>query len=1290
MKSFKRVISFALSVLMVVTMLSTAVTSVFADATLDAELAALSKNVYIAENFNVTGGTSGWTITAQKPGVDVTVVTPDTFYLFNDFCVSYYANYNQGINGANGEEHYTSVGDLKFAINLGVMNTSTIKYKLYYGETLLATYDTGKTITGSNTGDVQNQLGTWSQNDLRIDITVKNDAVSVYTTRLGDITWTLEGGAGTTKNVALPSGYKFSNVPITYYRQGYSSTNSANSYAVYAIKSAKPGNGYTGKEALSINFPYDTVDAFNEYLGNVDISDEAAVAEATYIKNWACTGTSAALQAGLVAIGANSGAECSHSYTYTTTATCTQDGTRTYVCGLCGDSYTEAETAFGHDESTTVDNYLSTTVCNTCGETLDQTYLGRTSNYKVVSTDLDSKSVLAFDSVEYFVSSANNDKLVLGESWSDKTFSYTLNGTAVTGKINEITFVKDGQTVHTVDTAAGNDTYEFAAAGKYTVYGTLSDVTDADGATYDNQSVVLGSVVVRNYVVSEYTPRDVKILYGKNTDLGSIVEGDVTTNAFSLTVDGEEVTTLYYGDVIKCTGWWLDYKNYTFEHEGVVYNNGYIDYAAYYDAYTHEQIGAQAAYWQGNSANADVNGKTLSQTGEWYMLATVKSLNDAGNVVVNNVYIGSFKVKTYQGEIHSHDYVGTVEEEATCTTAGSKHYTCECGEDDYYTVIPALGHNYTATVTTEPTCSTAGEKTYTCSRCDDTYTEALEIVDHDYVDGYCRFCGIREEYTAEAAEWAMSFVDADGNAIESVDTVNGEFWMVVKLTNYADYIGEMNKVMNGSAVDTTNSTYDRTIAFATTLISMNGAEVMGVRDDNNKIIYTTPYEGATLITNFDSADGMLKIVFQSDNNAGCTYSVGKTDLDANDGELFRIKLTSKLDTVGSFNIKFAETSDVVASSVALVNKPTAGEWELGTSYASELAFDARGYDTIYTMDVIEYVEPEPVGPTYVEALAVDKKNVVFESDYTIWLTVAKDVYESYETVTMVISKDLYTNKDTTGAVTGSSESTVTATGYNNSAKGYYFEYAGLAAKEIATNVTATVYAVDAEGNEYYGPEFEYSLRTYAENQINKANANANFKVMMVDFLNYGTAAQKYFVYNINDLANKNIDAFQNLATAERTLLNNKAGTEDSSYEAQISNFNLIFDNKVVIVAALSDAKFDDAKKAAVEDSWYAQITYKGIAGDDRSATIYLNDEESFAKQGKYWCVLFDGLAAKEMSTIVTIAIYNGDGEQVSNSVTYSIESYAAGKTNSSTANMPELVKAMMKFGDSDKYYFENK
>ncbi len=80
---------------------------------------------------------------------------------------------------------------------------------------------------------------------------------------------------------------------------------------------------------------------------------------------------------------------------------------------------------------------------------------------------------------------------------------------------------------------------------------------------------------------------------------------------------------------------------------------------------------------------------------------------------------------------------------ATCTTAGEKAQTCDCGAKKTEQ-IPATGHTYDkGTVTEKATCVKDGKIVYTCA-CGDSKTEILPATgQHNYMDGVCTDCGAK-------------------------------------------------------------------------------------------------------------------------------------------------------------------------------------------------------------------------------------------------------------------------------------------------------------------------------------------------------------------------------------------------------------------------------------------------------------------------------------------------------------------------------------------------------------------
>lgn len=135
---------------------------------------------------------------------------------------------------------------------------------------------------------------------------------------------------------------------------------------------------------------------------------------------------------------------------------------------------------------------------------------------------------------------------------------------------------------------------------------------------------------------------------------------------------------------------------------------------------------------------------------------------------------------TSGGETHTHSYTETVTTAATCTTAGVKTFTCECG-DKYTQSIPATGHKWdSGVVTTEPTEEKEGVRTYTCTVCGETYTETIPALDHEHsyvsnvVAPTCTEQGYTEHVCACGDSYKDTYVDATGhNYVDGVCSVCG-------------------------------------------------------------------------------------------------------------------------------------------------------------------------------------------------------------------------------------------------------------------------------------------------------------------------------------------------------------------------------------------------------------------------------------------------------------------------------------------------------------------------------------
>jgi hypothetical protein len=206
----------------------------------------------------------------------------------------------------------------------------------------------------------------------------------------------------------------------------------------------------------------------------------------------------------------------------------------------------------------------------------------------------------------------------------------------------------------------------------------------------------------------------------------------------------------------------------------------------------------------------------------------------------------------------------------------------------------------------------------------------------------------------------------------------------------------------------------------------------------------------------------------------------------------------------------------------------------------------------------------------------------------------------------------------------------------------------------------------------YSKSTTYSVANYCYNMLNKAGTDINLKAVLVNLLNFGSAQQVYCNYNPENLSNANLT---------------------DTHKSYANNGELVLTNNRTMSGTNNGAKFVGAGLSVNE----AVEIYYGISCSDLTGVTleldangqhYTIEASEFTETGGSYYAYFKELKANHMRTIVTAGIYR-DGQLISKVATYSIETYAASKINGGDA-LAELVKMMMYYGDSAKYYIENK
>ncbi len=324
------------------------------------------------------------------------------------------------------------------------------------------------------------------------------------------------------------------------------------------------------------------------------------------------------------------------------------------------------------------------------------------------------------------------------------------------------------------------------------------------------------------------------------------------------------------------------------------------------------------------------------------------------------------------------------------------------------------------------------------------------------------------------------------------------------------------------------------------------------------------------------------------------------------------------------------------------------------------------YETLpaLTADAVYTVVFEEVAITGIDT-AINAKcaSVVFNGKMAVKFYVSKEALDAYENF---YANVVITTED------GNVEAQIEGT-----ENGVYYQFVvyGIAAKQLNDNIAFEVVAtktVDEITVTRNSEVRDYSVEQYAYNRLANANATDAEKTLLVDFLNYGAAAQKYFGYKADDLVNADLTEEQK-AYGSATV---PAIESDFSYEGQ--------ETELVLFKGASLLFIDNiAVKFVINFNYYRGTTSDVhlVVECNGSETIVSGDE--LVANGSFYTYTYEGLAIKELRTPVTVTVVEtATGKVLSGPLTYSAETYAYNKQSSTDADLVELLNNLMKFAVS--------
>ena len=276
---------------------------------------------------------------------------------------------------------------------------------------------------------------------------------------------------------------------------------------------------------------------------------------------------------------------------------------------------------------------------------------------------------------------------------------------------------------------------------------------------------------------------------------------------------------------------------------------------------------------------------------------------------------------------------------------------------------------------------------------------------------------------------------------------------------------------------------------------------------------------------------------------------------------------------------------------------------------------------------------------------------------------------------------------------------------NNNKHHVYTE--GIAAKEYNDLYTMRLYVELADGTYAYSPVFKYSVATYAYNMIKK-HPGTELETLCVSLLNYGAAAQDYFDYREDNLANKNLsdehkanaammDKVESyidvLDSIDKNMFNFTGSTNEFKKTEAYLRLNGTTD--ITIKMFLDET----IKENATSISLYYWTTEQYNNAVANGTKLELIDDQKVAfedcdptdNNGKNIMAVYSGqgTAAKDLGEGVYFCavVETSDGDTYYRApFVYSVETFAKNKLNS--ANLADLVKKMVVYGESAKAYFD--
>ena len=209
--------------------------------------------------------------------------------------------------------------------------------------------------------------------------------------------------------------------------------------------------------------------------------------------------------------------------------------------------------------------------------------------------------------------------------------------------------------------------------------------------------------------------------------------------------------------------------------------------------------------------------------------------------------------------------------------------------------------------------------------------------------------------------------------------------------------------------------------------------------------------------------------------------------------------------------------------------------------------------------------------------------------------------------------------------------------YNDAGTMKKIVFSGVAAKQMTDRFTVTIYNANGE---QISASYTRTIEEYILSLFGNAKTSEAMKVVAVDFLNYGAAAQDKFGYRTTELANRGLtDELKALATADEAVAD---VTDDRTKDDMLAGTAVAAEYEIIPAFVYQTSKLANVVKA--------EVSYVNFKGETVSYEVAAADFANYNDAGTMKKIEIKGTAVADGASPITVKLIDADGNVLDESI----------------------------------------